>query len=123
MARGRSGDATMLVKGPLVTDEFGLPIKVVTTAYDESVDCDALTPKTHFVALEAVDSNIRYKVRPKKFRHISAPATDDDTPIAAGATVIEAVYPGCVIAFRQTSPVGDVSGIPFQASYVPVLAL
>lgn len=117
------GVSSGVLKGTLVTDEQGLPIKTVDTVYDSSVECAALTARTHFVVMEAVDSTVRYKVRPKRFSATPVTATDDDAPIPAGASVTESVYPGAIIAFRQTTPVGDVNGIAFQSSYVPVLAL
>ncbi len=127
LQRSRAGSSTPLFKGPLVTDELGESIKVVTVGSDP-VDCPPLTRKTHFVAIEAVDSDIRYKVRPKSDRWTRYEATGDDTPVAAGAVQFEAVYPGAIISFLQTSDLigpGGPGGEPiaFQPSYVPVLAL
>lgn len=121
--RARDGRGTVsIIKGSLVTDEFGVPIKTVDTVGGTSVECAALTSRTHFVALEAVDSDIRYKVRPKRNRYTPVTATDDDNPIPAGGIVFEAVYPGAIIAFLQTSQIGG-APLAFQQAYVPVLAL
>ena len=124
MARPRAGGAnvgTGLLKGPIVTDELGLPIKTVNTSPGTSVDCAQLTRKTHFVALEA-DADVRYAVRPKALIRQSLAATENHPLIPAGATVIEAVYPQAIIAFLQTSQSGGAT-VPFQQSYIPVLAL
>lgn len=126
MKHDRSGLASGLILGQLATDHLGLPIKSVDTVGGTAVDCLPLTSRTNFVALEAVDSDIRYKVRTKKFRYTPAPATDDDNPIPAGSVVMEAVYPGAVISFLQTSGLGGVTtpAGPFLTSqYIPVLSL
>ncbi len=123
-AHDRSGKPTGLLKGPLVTDEMGLPIKTVDTTGGTAVDCLPLTSKTHFVALESVDNDVRYVVRPKKYRYTPLAATEDHTPIPATGVVFEAVYPGAIISFLQTSAQGTGGApYPFQSSYVPVLAL
>lgn len=124
MARPRAGGAnvgTGTLKGPLVTDELGLPIKTVSTTPGEAVDSSPMTQRTHFVAIEP-DSDVRYAVRPKSALHVKLDATANHTPIPAGAVVIEAVYPGAVISFLQTSQIGG-SEVPFQQSYIPVLLL
>ena len=123
MARGRAGGAPGgIVKGTLVTDELGLPIKTVDTIGGTSVECEALTARTHFVAIEAADSDIRYKIRPKRARYVPVTATDDDNPIPSGQVVFEAVYPGAILAFLQTSQIGG-APLGFQQSYVIALAL
>lgn len=122
MKHDRSGRASGLILGQLATDHLGLPIKTVDTVGGTAIDCLPLTSRTNFVAIEAVDSDLRYKVRPKKFRYTPAAATDDDNPIPAGAVAMEAVYPGAVISFLQTSQVGGVA-YPYQQSYLPLLSL
>ena len=121
LQRSRSGDPTGLLRGSLATDELGTSIKTVDTAPGTSVDCAALTSRTHFVALEA-DSDMRYVVRPKKFRYVPLAATADHSPLPAGSEKMEAVYPGAILSFLQTSPIGGVV-YPFQQAYIPVLAL
>lgn len=122
MKHDRSGRASGVVLGQLATDHLGLPIKTVDTIGGTAVDCLPLTSRTNFVGLEAVDVDVRYKVRPKKFRYTPAAATDDDNPIPAGGVVIEAAYPGAIISFLQESQVGG-AVFPYQQSYLPVLAL
>ncbi len=120
LQRSRSGDPTGLLRGSLVTDELGLPIKTVTTSGD-STECTPLTARTHFVAIEP-DSNIRYVVRPKRHRYTPITCTDQHTPVPAGAVQIEAVYPGAVIAFLQTSDVGGGHVLTDQ-NLIPILML
>ena len=105
----------------LVTAEI-VAKQAITTEAGASVDSAPMSGRTHFVALEAVDSDIRYRMRPKAFRYTALDAESDDTPLPAGAVVIEPVYPGAVIAFLQVSQVGGEVG-PFLPAYVPVLAL
>lgn len=124
MARPRGGGAnvgTFTLKGTLVTDEYGLPIKVVDISSGLPVDSPRMTARTHFVAIEP-DADVRYAIRPKKAAFTKLDATINHTPIPAGAVVIEAVYPGAIISFLQTSLVGG-SDQAFQSSYVPVLGL
>jgi hypothetical protein len=115
------GSASGLVKGELVTP----PTELVTTR-GTAVDAPAMTAKTHFVALEPIDCNVRYAVRPKAARYTPRDATLKDTPIPAGAVVYEAVYPGAIISFLEVGmPSGSQasgSGV-FLPGYVPVLAL
>jgi hypothetical protein len=115
IARDRSGQPTMLVKGEIIRKQ------TVTTVEGSSVDSAAMSAQTHFVALEA-DSDVRYRMRPRNKKFIALAAELNDTPLPAGAVVIEPVYPGCIIAFLQTSELGGAE-TPYQQSYVPVLAL
>ncbi len=80
-----------------------------------------MSPKTHFVALEA-DSDMRYRMRPRTDKFTPLAAADDDTPLPAGAVVIEPVYPGAVIAFLQTSGLGGAE-TPFSPFLIPILLL
>lgn len=115
---GRGGGSS-LVKGELVTAATEL-----TTTRGTAVDAPAFTAKTHFVALEPIDCNVRYYVRPKASRYVSRGATLRDTPIPAGAVAFEAVYPGAVISFLEVAmPTGTPSAGTFVPGYVPVLGL
>lgn len=123
-ARSKVGLTTILLQGPLVTDFLGLSIKTLELTFGSAADAPALTGKTHFVALEAVDVNVRYAVRPQNRRWTQLAATENHAPIPAGGVVIEAVYPGAIISFLQTSLDGAVGqGVGWSATYVPVLAL
>lgn len=67
-ARTRSGLPTFLPTGPLVTDELGKPIKVVTTAAATPVDSPRLEAQTHLVCIEA-SANVRYAIWPYVARY------------------------------------------------------
>ena len=116
MARGRAADASMIVKGAILVKQE------ITTVEETAIDCAAFSGKTHFVALEAVDSDIRYRMRPKAHRWTPLAAAADDTPLPAGGVAIEAVYPGAIMSFLQTSQLGG-GEVPFQQSYIPILLL
>lgn len=118
MARSREGfTSTGLLKGPLLQ----APTTVITTP-GTAVDAPAVSRKTHFVAIEAVDCNIRYAIRLKSAPYTVLPATPQHTPIPAGAVAIEAVHPGAIISLLQThTPSG--SSQSFLPGYVPVLGL
>jgi hypothetical protein len=90
---------------------------------ETNIDSPRLTASTHFVQMES-DANVRYAIRPKKLNANVLLATRDHPLIPAGSVVVEAVYPGCIINFYQTSPVGVASGPaqPFSPAYIPVLA-
>ncbi len=120
LQRSRTGVSTGLLKGSLVTDELHLPIKTVSTS-GTSTESAPMTARTHFVAIEP-DSNVRYVVRPKRAMYTPITCTDQHTPIPAGSVQIEAVYPGAVIAFLQTSDVGG-DLVPFDQNLIPVLML
>ena len=96
----RVGHASILTRGPLATDDLGLPIKTIL-AGPGAADATPLTSRTRFLIIENKGINtIRYCIRPKNASG-PFPATALHSPVLAGSMVSESAYPGAVISFIE----------------------
>lgn len=106
LKRDSRGQASVLAGGVLATDlvaaETGsaVPIKTVATS-GTAANCDPLTNKTNFVIMKATALTY-YRIKPKGYLgSLTWAATSSYRSIPAGGEVVEAVYPGAVISFKE----------------------
>lgn len=97
--RDRFGAPTAVLEGVLVTDRNGVAIKTVAPAASPGTDSARLESATNFVEMTNTGATaVNYAVRPKT-SVVSVPATTNHRSIAAGDTIIEAVFGGAFINF------------------------
>lgn len=98
LAHDHVGQASVMARGVLLTDETASPIKVVAPTVG-GTDSPPLTGKTHWVELENTGTSVvTYAIRPKGST-VTLAATANHRKIPAGGAVMEAVHPRAVINF------------------------